>query len=539
MANLMQSTLPTDYGVDLQQNEQRKALAQALLQQSLESGNNMQYVPSGTGTVIATPGAQFNNGVANIAKTLLAKRAITNANQNELAVASAARDRLKNALMNLQNLKGPQDYIGQGADLMGVPGGEQIGQSLLNQGVQNQQRDALLARFGYGQPILSQNGGAPLPQNGGELPGATGMPPASAAMPDANPMLMKLPGTPDGPGAPAMPAQGGMPPNAPGGFDMRRYAAEVGTGDPVLMKIAEAERAGTQVPAGTQATLGFDQYKFGHLSANQEQELKLKAASLGIDYAKLGLEQKKTLFAALEGYNQTGNQAYLSAVGMGAPGAPAPQQAPGMPAPPPGAQSPTPPASTPPAPGAPQPHMSPKDASETAKQVAIAREKNEPKVFQQLLQYRDQNALVNAAIERSLQKINGWTAGGGAILGNIPGTAAKDLAAELDTIKANVGFQALAQMRANSPTGGALGNVSEMENKLLQSTLGSLDQAQTPQQLKESLQRVQAALAQSQERLVAAYQEQYGGLPSQAQTQGGMQPHWNVPQSGVKDWNHL
>ena len=46
------------------------------------------------------------------------------------------------------------------------------------------------------------------------------------------------------------------------------------------------------------------------------------------------------------------------------------------------------------------------------------------------------------------------------------------------TIKGNVGFDKLQAMREASPTGGALGQVSELELKLLMSTIGSLDQAQ-------------------------------------------------------------
>ena len=72
----------------------------------------------------------------------------------------------------------------------------------------------------------------------------------------------------------------------------------------------------------------------------------------------------------------------------------------------------------------------------------------------------------------------------------IPGTAAYTVARLIDTIKANVGFDRLQQMRAASPTGGALGPVSDMENKLLQTALGSLDQAQTEDELVHNLNRV-------------------------------------------------
>lgn len=82
--------------------------------------------------------------------------------------------------------------------------------------------------------------------------------------------------------------------------------------------------------------------------------------------------------------------------------------------------------------------------------------------------------------------------GFGSFLSNVPATAAKDVSSLLDTIKANAGFDRLQQMRNNSPTGGALGQVSEFENRLLQATIGSLDQAQSEEQFLRNLDRVQS-----------------------------------------------
>lgn len=79
----------------------------------------------------------------------------------------------------------------------------------------------------------------------------------------------------------------------------------------------------------------------------------------------------------------------------------------------------------------------------------------------------------------------------GALTSAVPGTAAHNLSNLLNTIKANVGFDRLQQMRAASPTGGALGQVSEQENKLLQSTIGALEQSQGKEQFLYNLQRVQ------------------------------------------------
>lgn len=72
----------------------------------------------------------------------------------------------------------------------------------------------------------------------------------------------------------------------------------------------------------------------------------------------------------------------------------------------------------------------------------------------------------------------------------IPGNSARDLAGYNDTIRANTAFKTLQQMRSESPTGGAVGNVSDADMKLLGSTISALDLAQRTPKYQESLQRV-------------------------------------------------
>lgn len=79
----------------------------------------------------------------------------------------------------------------------------------------------------------------------------------------------------------------------------------------------------------------------------------------------------------------------------------------------------------------------------------------------------------------------------GQATGWLGGMPANDVAKLTDGIRANVGFDQLQAMREASPTGGALGPVSDTENRLLQSVLGSLDQSQNAQQLADNLIRVQ------------------------------------------------
>lgn len=104
---------------------------------------------------------------------------------------------------------------------------------------------------------------------------------------------------------------------------------------------------------------------------------------------------------------------------------------------------------------------------------------------------RQQGDIVTQDIGRALKLSGSWTTGfPGSRFRAIQGTEAFDLASLLDTIKANVGFERLQQMRSQSPTGGALGPVSDMENKLLQATLGSLDQSQSRAQFEQNLTRL-------------------------------------------------
>ena len=91
-------------------------------------------------------------------------------------------------------------------------------------------------------------------------------------------------------------------------------------------------------------------------------------------------------------------------------------------------------------------------------------------------------------------KLGGNTTGlFGSLLSRVGGTEANNLRSQLATIKSNIGFDKLQSMREASPTGGALGNVSEKENEYLQSVLGNVEQSQSPEQLKKNLLRLREA----------------------------------------------
>jgi hypothetical protein len=91
--------------------------------------------------------------------------------------------------------------------------------------------------------------------------------------------------------------------------------------------------------------------------------------------------------------------------------------------------------------------------------------------------------MMQAAVEGA----NAWNTGWGSLLQGLPASSAKDLASTVTTIKANIGFDRLQKMRAESPTGGALGQVAVQELVALQSTIANLDQSQSTDQFKSNM----------------------------------------------------
>lgn len=134
------------------------------------------------------------------------------------------------------------------------------------------------------------------------------------------------------------------------------------------------------------------------------------------------------------------------------------------------------------------------------------------------------NAIAINAIDTAIQQASGWNTGN--VMGNsgwVPGIGqgALDLGKTLDTIKANIGFEELQTMRDNSPTGGALGSITERELAFLQSTIASIEQSQSETQLEQNLTTLRDFLASSAERRRMAYEQQFGGNNSGPAPIGG------------------
>lgn len=126
------------------------------------------------------------------------------------------------------------------------------------------------------------------------------------------------------------------------------------------------------------------------------------------------------------------------------------------------------------------------------------------------------------------------------VVRNIPATQAYDAQAVVDTIIANAGFDQLAQMRRESPTGGALGQVTERELQFLQRTIANLDLNQSPERVMRQIENfernykdtIRAAYATSEN--PAALDAALGGRPvwleeddaPQPQATGGVTFSW-------------
>ncbi|MGL4526986.1 MAG: hypothetical protein ACRCUC_08405, partial [Aestuariivirga sp.] len=127
-------------------------------------------------------------------------------------------------------------------------------------------------------------------------------------------------------------------------------------------------------------------------------------------------------------------------------------------------------------------------SGKTAGQAAGKAEGDLPKAFQKYRNTTDNANTVMSKVDQAL-KDTSWISSGPLAWAsrNTPGTPAFALEQAVLSIKANAGFQELSKMRHESPTGGALGNVTEKELEFLQGAIASLNTAQDPADLAKAL----------------------------------------------------
>lgn len=102
----------------------------------------------------------------------------------------------------------------------------------------------------------------------------------------------------------------------------------------------------------------------------------------------------------------------------------------------------------------------------------------------------------------------------GGVMGRLPSARAASTSAQadLDQLKAKAGFEALQSMRDRSPTGGALGNVSDAEGRRLEASAAALAQAQGTDDFKLKLDRYIEDLERAKKSLKNAFDTQYGSV---------------------------
>ena len=144
---------------------------------------------------------------------------------------------------------------------------------------------------------------------------------------------------------------------------------------------------------------------------------------------------------------------------------------------------------------------------------------------------------------KTLQRHAGLEGITGVVYGRTPSVTAESRAAQalLEKIMARGGFQELQNLRNSSPTGGALGQVSNQENAFLRQAFGALNTVQDTKDFRKALGQVIQELEGSKSRLSDAYDLTYEYRKQQNQDEGGLRsgtkrstaPTSTVPSGGT------
>jgi hypothetical protein len=137
--------------------------------------------------------------------------------------------------------------------------------------------------------------------------------------------------------------------------------------------------------------------------------------------------------------------------------------------------------------------------------------------------------MVERAIEMigDLRKAAPTSTGPVSILRHIPGTPQRNFSAQAEALKSNLIQNALGEMRANSKTGGAVGQLSEKEAEWLSATQGSLDVGQSPSAFLKQLDDIERRLTKYRN---AVNQERMKGIGLSAPPSGGADLIWDGTQ---------
>jgi hypothetical protein len=135
--------------------------------------------------------------------------------------------------------------------------------------------------------------------------------------------------------------------------------------------------------------------------------------------------------------------------------------------------------------------MEPIPGSEAALKHSKAQKEQEEAASKKMSSAQNSVGMANlmiTEIDRATGMVGPSTTGiAGSVASRIQGTDAFNLKKSVETIKANIGFQQLQQMRLDSPTGGALGQIAVQELTYLQAALANLDTGQDAETMRRNL----------------------------------------------------
>jgi hypothetical protein len=156
---------------------------------------------------------------------------------------------------------------------------------------------------------------------------------------------------------------------------------------------------------------------------------------------------------------------------------------------------------------------------------------------------------ISGVAQEAGRQVGVGTAGFFSPLKWIGGTTAADLAGNLETIKSDAFVANITEMRKNSPTGGAVGNVSDKDLDMLQSLQTSFRQNLKPTTLRANLKKYQKirakVVADAKKGFVLKYGQEnlnkYFGGGSSGGSQGGQtgSRHANDQDHGAKVETHF
>jgi len=127
--------------------------------------------------------------------------------------------------------------------------------------------------------------------------------------------------------------------------------------------------------------------------------------------------------------------------------------------------------------------------------VSLQQELAKIEVNQIVSEYSKERSIrVVASVDELLSQVNPFTVGWGSLLKQVPTSASLSFSEQLTTLSANITFNELTAMREASKTGGALGQVSDTEGRLLGNALGALGQAQSVEQMKTQLNKIKSSI---------------------------------------------